>query len=174
MCPYVFNHFPTKHLPKKVISQPRTKTFSRMSSRGSRLGARSMLSRDNSGFDLLHNLANTNIRGVGERFFGSGSSVMRRKRETKRWDVPKKIHKDHSFQSQWDFGLICVVFLVFRLGSILFPSFHVLHCLDWICAGDSSWQLEQSGFDASTCHGEKHLPFGDPGTHWLMLGMVWV
>ena len=40
-----------------------TKTFSRMSSRGSRLGMRSMLSRDNSGFDLLHNLANTNVRG---------------------------------------------------------------------------------------------------------------
>lgn len=40
-----------------------TKSFSRMSSRGSRVGARSMLSRDNSGFDLLHNLANTNMRG---------------------------------------------------------------------------------------------------------------
>lgn len=40
-----------------------TKTFSRMSSRGSRMGVRSMLSRDHSGFDLLHQLANTNVRG---------------------------------------------------------------------------------------------------------------
>eukprot|EP00435_Cladocopium_sp_Y103_P050789 s1108_g15.t1 len=54
---------PEDGAPAELERGQMTKSFSRMSSRGSRLGARSMLSRDNSGFDLLHNLANTNIRG---------------------------------------------------------------------------------------------------------------
>lgn len=53
---------PEDGAPAELERGQMTKTFSRMSSRGSR-GARSMLSRDFSGFDLLHNLANTNIRG---------------------------------------------------------------------------------------------------------------
>lgn len=53
---------PEDGAPAELERGQMAKTFSRMSSRGSR-GARSMLSRDFSGFDLLHNLANTNIRG---------------------------------------------------------------------------------------------------------------